>query len=334
MGRNVPHNPKPETAPEANKLKAKIENSATRRDRVTRRLLSKLIPINKSPEQFIVDACKFAGIKPPKPGDSLASYVYELQKQVCEFDEIDAANARDGMLGPHTFGELIKKIPQLEKGYSKQARSEAYTSDKRRNLVRSIPQLAELPRISNHQNALLVGDSLMKAPALGFYQGTDKYKKYHGVFFKRSRHVEKGKKILADEIDKYKKTPAYVVWLGTNDLGRSANAVFNDLKAIYKMILKKNPRARIVAITLLPRSPKYQRKVLEINRRIKKYAQNHSRNMSVIDMHDQVIAAQKAGHKVFYRDRIHIRPPISSALKRMLKDHLTQNKNGQLTDYL
>lgn len=311
----------------------KIESTAIERDEATNRLLPQLIPANKSVRKFVMDACKLSGINPPKEGDHLAPYVYKLQKQVCKFTEFDTANGRDGKLGPITFAELLLKIPLLAKGYSKKARTETH-KDQRKGLATSMSATApSVPKLSDHQRAIMVGDSLFKAPAKDFYAGSDKYKRYHKEYFKKSRSVVTARKRLSKKIGALKDVPAFTVWLGTNDLYRSANKIIAELKAIYTMILENNPNARIVAITLLP-NPKYQNKIDEVNRWIKEFAAKHSKNVTVIDMHEQVIAAQQAGHKVFYSDGVHIRPKISKALSRILQDHLTENKNGQLTDYL
>jgi lysophospholipase L1-like esterase len=341
MSAKGPKNTGPEIEPQAETLEEKIERTAAIRDEVTNKLLSELIPESKSPRKFITDACKFAGIRPPQPHDSLAPFVYQLQKNVCKFPETDNLEGCDGKCGPITFNKLIEQIPQL-KVFSKEVRTAPF-KDQRRELAStmgsSLPDDTpetnpELPKIKP-ENAVAIGDSLTYGVGTYFYKGTKKFGKYNREYFKIGRSVVTGRKLLEKQLPALKNKPAYTVWLGTNDLGyRSADRIFSELEKIYTMLLNNNPNGRIVAITLLPH-PKYQHKIDEVNRRIKEFARTHSSNMSVIDLHDQVIKAQQKGHSdIFYGDGVHIKEKYSQAISKMLKDHLASNQNHDLTDYL
>ncbi len=341
MSAKGPKNTGPETAPQTETLEEKIERTAAMRDEVTNRLLSELIPENKSPRKFITDACKFAGVRPPQPHDRLAPFVFQLQKNICKFPDIDNPEGCDGKCGPITFNKLIEQIPQL-KVFSKEVRASQF-KDQRQELAAtmgsSLPSNTpennpELPKIKP-ENAITIGDSLTYGVGKYFYKGTNKFGKYNREYFKIGRSVVTSRKLLEKQLPLLKNKPAYTVWLGTNDLGyRSAESIFSELEKIYTMLLDNNPNGRIVAITLLPH-PKYQHKIEEVNRRIKEFARSHSNNVSVIDLHDQVVRAQQNGHSdIFYGDQVHIKEKYSKAISAMLKDHLASNQNRDLTDYL
>lgn len=124
----------PPEAPKKSSLELKVEKTSASRDDITRNLTSDLIASTRTVDKLVADACKFAGITPPKPQEPLAPFVYKLQKQVCRFNIVDNRNGCDGMLGPITLAALIKAIPKL-KVYSKEART-AQFKQKRRQLAR------------------------------------------------------------------------------------------------------------------------------------------------------------------------------------------------------
>jgi len=312
-----------ETTPKSETLEEKIGRTAAARDKVTESLLSKLIPDSKTPRKFITDACKFAGIRPPKPHDNLAPFVYKLQKEVCKFPEEETKNGCDGKCGPITFEKLIEEIPQL-KVFSKAERSQKF-KDSRRDLIsaiggspsQTIPE--GLPKLKDHQSAIMIGDSLTREVAKRFYKGSKKFGRYNREYFKKSRSVVTSRKMLEKQLPALANKPAYTVWLGTNDVAfRSADKIFSELEKIYKMLINNNPKCRIVAISLLP-NKKYQHKIDIINRRIKAFVQAHPQNMTYFNLHDKVSESD------FYADGIHLKERTSTAVAGLLKMHLTQN---------
>ncbi len=334
----------PETISKSETLEEKVERTADIRDEVTKTLLSNLITENKSVRKFVTDACKFGKIRPPKPHDNLAPFVYKLQKHICKFPEIESKNGCDGKLGPITFNKLLEEIPRL-KVFSKKERTEKFKAQ-RQSLAASTG-LPNPPGLSGEQaeinpqmpktkatNAVTIGDSLTYGLGKYFYKGTKKFGRYNREYFKIGRSVVSSRRRLEGQLDALKNKPAVSVWLGTNDLAyRSADRIFTELERIYTMLIDNNPEVRIVAVTLLPH-PKYQHKIDVINRRIKEFARNHQKNLSVLDAHDQVADAQKQGMDVFYNDNIHIKEKYSRGIAGMLKDHLENNTNGRLTDYV
>lgn len=344
MASKRPGEQSPETITKSETLEEKVERTADIRDEVTKNLLSNLIAENKSARKFVTDACKFGKIRPPKPHDNLAPYVYKLQKNICKFPEIESKNGCDGKLGPITFNKLLEEIPQL-KAFSKKDRTEKYKAQ-RQSLAASTglpnpPAALREQTEANSQrpkikatNAVTIGDSLTYGVGKYFYKGTKKFGRYNREYFKIGRSVVSSRRRLEGQLDALKNKPAVSVWLGTNDLAyRSADRIFTELERIYTMLINNNPEVRIVAITLLPH-PKYQHKIDVINRRIKEFARSHSKNISVLDAHDHVAAAQKQGMDVFYNDNVHIKEKYSKAIAGMLKDHLENNPEGLFTDYV
>lgn len=338
----MPHLGPKENPTQSQTLEEKIESSAVERDEVTIKLLPDLLSPNKTPRKFVTDACKFAGIRPPRPDENLAPFVFQLQKNICKFPEKDSTDGCDGKLGPITFRKLIEEIPQLNV-LTREGR-EGQFSDQRHDFVsasglppisrQSVELNPELPKI-DPKKVTMIGDSLSYGVGKFFYKGTDKFGKYNRKYFKIGRSVTTSYKLLEGQLASLKDKPAYTVWLGTNDLSyRSADYIFDKLERIYTSLLKNNPYSRIVAITLLPH-PKYQRKIDEVNSKIREFVRTHSSNMSLIDLHDQVVKAQQNGHSdIFYGDQVHIKEKYSKAVSAMLKDHLASNQNRDLTDYL
>lgn len=329
--------------PVKSSLETKIERTALESDRVTNRLLSRLIPTNKSVRKFVVDACKFAKITPPKEGDSLAPYVYKLQKKICKFSDTDTADGCDGKLGPITFAELLRKIPQLAKGYSKQARTGTHKAQ-RQNLATSMgaPRQTVDTKRGDFKKTKQVGDSLT-LQLVKSSKDTEKYRQQHRTFFKGGRSVITMRKKLERNPESIDNTATFTLWAGANDIYyRSPERIHKEIERIIEIILSRNPNAKIALLTLhgdtyrgfRRKQATVKRKISRLNTLIRKTGQKYANNVKVIEMRREIYRAETAGKRVLAPDKLHLTAKGARAINALLQDEIQNGTHGPLTSYM
>lgn len=346
-------------APKKSSLEQKVEKTSAGRDDVTRRLTSDLITPTRTVDKLVVDACKFAGITPPKPKEPLAPFVYKLQKQVCRFNIVDNRNGCDGMLGPITLAALIKAIPKL-KVYSKEART-AKLKKKRQQFVKSAglppiptplplstpskksPTKKEAAPESNEgaitpEKTALIGDSLTVQFGKYFYKGTSKYKENLNKNYKGGRRIDTMRKKLEKNCPM---ADAYVLGAAANNIvGHSVDRIEGEFIKILAILKNKNPNARIVLLTLHGDNTKYWhrapkriiKKMLDLNRRLRVLAAANPK-ITLIDIRHKIRQAEAEGHRMLASDKLHYNRRGSKAVAGLIKDELQNGEHGVLTDY-
>ncbi|MFC1810040.1 SGNH/GDSL hydrolase family protein [Patescibacteria group bacterium] len=342
MSSGQPKKPSPEV-PGKSTLELKIERTALERDRVTNRLLSSLIPANKSVRKFIEDACKFAKITPPKQGDPLAPYVYKLQKKVCKFKLTDTANGCDGKLGPITFTELLKELPQLAKGYSKQARIGKHKAQRQglATLMGAPRQTVDAKR-GDFKKTKQVGDSLTYQ-LVHYSKDRAKFRAQNKRFFKGGRSVITMRKKLERNPKLIDNTATFTLWAGANDIYyRSPERIHRETERIIEIILSRNPNAKIALLTLhgdtfrgfRKKQATVKRKISRLNTLIRKTGQKHANNVKVIEMRREIYSAEGKGKRVLAPDKLHLTVKGARAIDTLLKDEIQNGTHGPLTSYM
>lgn len=331
-------------------LELKIEKTAARRDSVTRRLTSSLISPAKSVDKFVVDACKFAKITPPKKGEALAPFVYRLQKKVCKFEDRDYGRGCDGKLGPITFAALLNKIPQL-KAFSKEFRTAKFKKE-RKQLVKSagLPPLPTKKNkdeaISENQKstvgkALTSGDSLTVQYAAKFYRGTGKYRKYRNRIFKGAMSIRWMRRKLQKYPDRLRNSKTLILGGGANDIYyRSPEWILREARKIIEFARSVNPNIRIIVLKLHGDGCNYWRrkaqrtknKLLALNRGFDRLVSEYS-NIKAINVRNEIRAAAKKGKRMLLRDGLHYNRRGSRALAAKLKDEVETGTSKSLHEY-
>jgi len=168
-----------------------IKNIVQERDEVTENLLPQMIA-GQSPRQFIEKACKLAKIKPPKATDSLAPFVFLLQRDALKFKQTDTYDGCDGKFGPITFDALIKKFPVLNPKPRQQVLERSRKERRKLAKKSGLPTPSSAPKQKkdverepiNHKEVSYYGDSL-----------TQQYTKYILSHREFQNHKNKNKKI-------------------------------------------------------------------------------------------------------------------------------------------
>jgi len=337
-----------------------VKETAPVRDSVTERLFTQMSGGQNSRE-FVKKACELSQMSIPKSGEPLAPYVYQLQKSL-KFPNEDRYDGCDGKLGPITFDALIKKFPVLSptprreiKETAKEKRGEFIQSQglpepAKRQGAAAKPATPEAPVQSatpekpanpevavSPDKTITVGDSLTYQFARSFYRGTDKYAQYNDRYFKSGRSIVTMRKNLEKNCDY---ADAYTVGAAANDIFyKSVDFLESEFMKIIEIIMRKNPKAKIVLLTLhgdnykgWKNSPKVVEKITELNNRLKRIAY-HNANIKLIDIRQEIIDAESGGKKILAPDKLHYSTSGSKAVAGLVKDYLATGRHGKLTDY-
>jgi len=269
-----------------------------------------------------------------------------LQRDALKFKQTDTYDGCDGKFGPITFDALIKKFPVLNPKPRQQVLERSRKERRKLAKKSGLPTPSSAPKQKkdverepiNHKEVSYYGDSL-----------TQQYTKYilsHREFqnhknkdYKIGRAALTMRKRMTRNLDYYAKKKAIVIGAGTNDLGwRSANAIFRDIETMYTMLLKKNPRIQIIALTLLPYpGDKNKNKKIElINKKIRTFANRFPKNIRVIDLHkDFASMIKKYGRsKMLYSDKVHMKPKAARAVAQMVQDSVATGTYRNIEEYL
>ncbi|MFC1599642.1 SGNH/GDSL hydrolase family protein [Patescibacteria group bacterium] len=338
-------------------LLKKIERSAASRDRVTEKLLNRLITPKRTARRFVVDACKLAGIKPPTAKESLAPFVYGLQKRVCKFKEKDYGRGCDGKLGPLTYAALLQAIPKL-KIYDKKfrgatARKEIKEFAKKEGLLAQNTTTSDLAgtkkekdtKLSEAQKAspddtTLSGDSLLTQVARN-YAGRKYYKKYHNRYFRGGMSIRWMRRKLEKYPEKLRNSKVLVLGGGANDIYyRSPEWILREARRIIDFARSVNPNIRIIVLKLHGDGCKYWRrkprrtknKLLALNRGFDALVSEYSNTKSV-DVRREIRVAKQHGKRMLSKDGLHYNRRGSIALGAKLRDEVETGTSRPLHEY-
>jgi lysophospholipase L1-like esterase len=329
-------------------LLKKIERSAASRDRVTEKLLNRLITPKRTARRFVVDACKLAGIKPPTAKEALAPFVYGLQKKVCKFKEKDYGRGCDGKLGPLTFAALLQAIPKL-KIYDKEyrgakfkkernefAKKEGLPAGKKEGDKELTPSQKSTPG-----KTVTSGDSLTNQYGPHFYAGTRRYKQYRNKYFRGGMSIRWMRRKLQRYPDRLRHAKTLILGGGANDIYyRSPDWILREARRIIDLARSINPNIRIIVLKLHGDGCKYWRrnarrtknKLLALNRGFDALVSEYS-NIKAINMRNEVRNAVASGKRVLSRDGLHYSRKGSIALAAKLRDEVETGTSKPLRDY-
>ncbi|MBA4336590.1 hypothetical protein C0416_02330 [bacterium] len=340
----------------SSELEKTVKETSSPRDAVTERLFNS-ISGGQSAVEFIEKACKLSKIEPPKPGEALAPYVYQLQKSL-NFPNEDRYDGCDGKLGPITFNALVSKFPVLSPTTRREAKEKAKEGAKAalKDLVQSqglpAPPKSSEPSPANGvaekasevtsitpERLVVTGDSLCAAGYGKFlYEGTDKYEQYHNKYFKSGWSIVTMRKNLEKNCEY---ADAYLIGAAANDIYyKSVDTIEAEFMKIIEIAMRKNPNAKIVLLTLhgddykgWKNSPKVKEKIAELNNRLGRIAYENA-NIKLIDIRKEIIDAENNGKKMLAPDKLHYSTLGSKAVAGLIKEYLATGNHGKLTDYI
>jgi lysophospholipase L1-like esterase len=340
-----PEKPKPR---EWKRYVEKISQAKEVRENFTKQFLSKRVI--RKPENFVKKSCVALGLRPT---ESLLLNVLKIQRKLrfplIPENKIGAgpgyAECADGKLGPYTLKKIMensraeKKLrPFFKSTHVKKRRKFV----ERQKLPKSPPKKSktETPKQEYQQpkegvsfsDTLPIGDSL----SVGFgYAKSPLVKGGMSVTWMR-RRLEKNPELV-------KRHKAFTVLAGANDVSyRSAEEILLNLEKIYTFILKNNPGARIVAITLPPMAgyrgfrnkSEIIRKVNKINRGIKALAARYPNQISVVDIYPELENPERSGYSKLRSDGLHLNRKYYRAIDRMIRDEVEKGSHEKLAEYL
>ena len=333
-----------------------ILQTSKQRDARTVTLLTPLITIK--PFDFVVEACREAGIEPPKPGEQMAPKVLELQKLMhkkdpTKFMRKDILEGQDGKLGDYTLEELINNFSNL-KQFAKSNLIHKTSIQARQNLRQHLPLKPSVatpePRVStvippttgtlpakrevlpvNPKSILSIGDSI----SVGAFGASETVKGSMGVGWMLTKVKE------LKRSGKLKDYAGFTICGGANNVGSGmeADEIFNYIKQICEIILSENPNAIIALISLPPiagwrafkNKQKIINKVIAFNDLLKNYAKN-SNNISFIDIYRDLDDPKHPGYSKLKGDGLHpyayyktIKQKANEALAQGAQDNLSSN---------
>jgi len=332
-------------------LVKKIERTAASRDRVTEKLLQRLITPKRTVRRFVADACKLSGYKPPKEGESLAPYVYWLQKKICKFKDRDYGRGCDGKLGPLTYAALLSAIPKL-KIYDKDYRGKEHKAQ-RQALAKEAGAPAQKDskketgtKLSEAQKTtpdktVTAGDSLTVQYARHFYKGTNKYRKLRNRVFRGGMSIRWMRRKLQRNPERLRNAKTLVLGGGANDIYyRSPEWILAEARRIIDYARSINPNIRIIVLKLHGDGCRYWRrrarrtknKLLALNRGFDRLISEYS-NIKGIDVRREIQLAKRRGKRMLSRDGLHYNRRGSVALGRKLRDEVETGNSRPLHEY-